>query len=46
MIGLTGASMGFGRCTAGETESSSKRFLMLFLCGIGGDSGIVTCGGG
>jgi hypothetical protein len=39
--------MGFGRCIAGETESSSSRFLMLFFCGIGGEefSGMVTCCG-
>jgi hypothetical protein len=48
VMGLTGASMGFGRWIAGDTESNSKRFLILLRCGMGGDefSGIVACCGG
>lgn len=35
--GVTGLTIGLGRSTPGETESSSTRLRILFLFGIGGD---------
>lgn len=35
--GVTGLTIGLGRSTPGETESSSTRLRILFLLGIGGE---------